>query len=752
MLLRSYRITDKVGLFFLKSGQMLAQAATGTTSIGAKGASNIFVLIFTAILAVLTFIAKIFLAILKVIWYVLSSIAYFIKTSAIGIYVIIAGLFNTTSRGVSAASKASSDSAKGATRFAEHKVAESQARKTIREEIRDVGIAEDPLRKQNRFLSGLVAFMGLLIIGILIWATGDSNKSGTFPLATAVSDQAGLLILGATEVSPTVEVVQVVNSVATPIPTTTPIPEALRARGTIAYVVHENGQDDIWAVGVGGHEPLRLISSEFDDRSPAWSPEGDKLAFASKRDGNWELYVHNIETDTSERLTYDLSYQDAPAWSPDGIWLVYESYQGKNLDIYALPIDGSDSPKRITDHPAPDFSPSWSPDGRKIAFTSLRDGNKEIYVFDLDSFETTNVSNTPNRDEEDPRWSPDGKSLTYSAKEFGNNTIFVQTLDGTNSTVRALSLGHSPSWSPDGSSLIFNTDSPNGDLSYIYAYPVNQGGYSTEVITVPYLSDNPVWGIDTLPPQFVNRGGADLLARDPLYVEQVTRDDSDPIYGMGPLQNVIAPNPVLSETVNDSFNALRSRLVLEAGWDFLSELDDAFWDLDRRPQPGEDRRNWHMTGRAFAIKRSSILGFPPAIELVKEEEAGQTYWRVYLRVDEESQAGQLGEPLKVLPWDLLSASQGDVEAYNQGGRVRAEAPQGYYVDLTALAEDYGWFAAAAGTDWRANANSRNFWLFLKTEGLTWYAAMREIYRESQLGGFVPTATPLPDTVETEDNS
>jgi hypothetical protein len=209
------------------------------------------------------------------------------------------------------------------------------------------------------------------------------------------------------------------------------------------------------------------------------------------------------------------------------------------------------------------------------------------------------------------------------------------------------------------------------------------------------------------------------------------------------LFDVDVPSPYLSDRVNDSFNALRVQTNEVLGWDFLGQLEDAFWDLNRPPQPGEERRNWHMTGRAFSFNRNAIVGFPPPIEIVREDIGVYTYWRVYVRVAEEAQSGQLGEPLRRMPWDFASRNQGDVEAYDQGGRLRAQMPAGYYVDITELAAAYGWTRVPTGSDWRANFNSTNYWMFIKADGLAWFDAMRELYAVSQLGGFAPEATAIP---------
>ena len=148
-----------------------------------------------------------------------------------------------------------------------------------------------------------------------------------------------------------------------------------------------------------------------------------------------------------------------------------------------------------------------------------------------------------------------------------------------------------------------------------------------------------------------------------------------------------------------------------------------------------------MTGRAVSVTRNAIVGFPPPLEVLREDVDVETYWRILVRVSDDAQSGQLGEPLRHLPWDFASRTAGDVQAYDQGGRFRDEVPQGYYIDFTQLAADYGWLRVPAGRDWRANSNTINYWSLQKRDGLSWFEAMREIYTEDQLGSFVPTVTP-----------
>ncbi len=706
MLVRAYRLTDRFGMVLLKSVVALTEATLAGLTVIRRA-------VFALVGAVVLIFAR-----------------------------ITGPIIRLFTRGTVTASRRASATASSA-------ASGVMARRAARAEMTQV-VAPDPLRVQNRVLSVLVIVLGFIVLAVLIWAT-DPARNGAVPVsiasnlnlgAPAQSSQLGALPV-ATVANPLVPTTAAVNPTA--VPTATAAGAGLLSRGSIAYVVREKGQTDIWAVPVGSRTAVRMTNSPSDERDPAWSPDGTKLAYASHQDGNWEIYIDDLNSGKTSRMTYDLSFQGAPGWSPDGEWLVYESYQGNNLDVYVMRIDGSQPPLRLTDNPAPDFSPAWSPDGRTIAFVSWRDGNQDIYIFSLDNPRddaAINLTHSPDRQEEYPSWSPDGKLIAYSALDEGLEKVFVKPVSDPSLSAQALARGRTPAWSPDGTSLVLAEDSV--DSTHLVAEPFSGSGIATDIIPVPLGATRPVWTSAPLPAALVRTGGLPPGVTEPLYVEQVSQPSGDPPYRLKTLTDVKAPNAVLSERVNDSFNALRERSLSATGWDFLGNLEDAFWQLNRPPQPGEDRHNWLMTGRSFAINRNAIVGFPAPLEVAREDVNVNTYWRVYVRVADNAQSGQLGEPLRQLPWDFASRNQGDVQAYDEGGRLRAEMPVGYYVDLTQMAEDYGWDRVPSGSDWRANFNSTNYWLFQKRDGLIWYDAMRELYTEGQLAGFVQIpATPGP---------
>ena len=625
-------------------------------------------------------------------------------------------------------------SARKATQAGTTSTRTAMARRTARAEMA-AEVPEDPLRRQNRALSVMTLALLAVLIAVVVWAT---NPRAAAPLPVTGGSGAAL---AATPAPGQPEPTALPAALATAVPTATQLPEALAVQGSLAYVVRESGQTDLWLAPVGGQSPIRLTNSPADERDPVWSPDGRQLAFASHQDGNWELYLYDVESGETTRLTYDLSFQGGPAWSPDGQWLVYESYQGDDLDIYIMRLNSGEAPIRLPGNSdAPDFSPSWSPDGRRIAFASWRDGNQDIYVFSLDDQSVVNITNTPDRNEDFPVWHPDPEQdlLAFSALDGGFEKVFVQHASDPSSPAQAVALGTRPAWSPDGNSLIFSADSAGG--TQLIAVPFgNTAGYAP-VIAVPDGTRDPSWTASPLPAALVNSGGLPAAITDPLFVEQETQRQTDPPYA---LNNIGAnvENAVLSDRVNDSFNALRQAALEAVGYDLLGRLDAAFWPLDRPPEPGVERRNWHLAGRAIGLPRGLISGFPAPLEIVREDVGVDTVWRVYARVADDAQDGQLGEPLREMPWDFASRTQGDVEAYDQGGRLRRAMPEGYYVDLTALAREFGWDRLAAGIDWRANANSINFWEFVQTSGLDWYSAMREIYAEGPLVNFAPTAAP-----------
>jgi Tol biopolymer transport system component len=102
---------------------------------------------------------------------------------------------------------------------------------------------------------------------------------------------------------------------------------------------------------------------------PAWSPDGEKIAFESNRDGNSDIYVMNVDGSNIRRLTTDPAIDCRPAWSPDGTKIAFQSQRSGHWDIYIMNADGSNQ-IALTRDSAFDASPTWSPDGLRKGWKS----------------------------------------------------------------------------------------------------------------------------------------------------------------------------------------------------------------------------------------------------------------------------------------------------------------------------------------------------------------------------------------------
>ncbi len=97
-----------------------------------------------------------------------------------------------------------------------------------------------------------------------------------------------------------------------------------------------------------------------------WSPDGEKIAFVTKRDGNFDLYVMNADGSGLRRLTRGAAWDGGPAWSPDGRKFAFVSKRDGNDEVSVINVDGTGL-RNLTRSPAQDGHPKWSSDARKIA-------------------------------------------------------------------------------------------------------------------------------------------------------------------------------------------------------------------------------------------------------------------------------------------------------------------------------------------------------------------------------------------------
>jgi Tol biopolymer transport system component len=196
---------------------------------------------------------------------------------------------------------------------------------------------------------------------------------------------------------------------------------------TLAFVSDRSGNREIYLMDLATGDVHQLTYRLSEDSNPTWSPDGTKIAFQSNRDGVPEIYV--IETTCAfepmgcpqevVRLTDNAVDDLAPAWSPDGDQIAFMTSRTGNLEIYVMGADGS-SPSRLTNNRGVDGFPTWSPDGSMIAYHSEQNGNIDIYMMSLDGERRWRLTDNPDEDIA-PEWC--GDSIIYMASQYGDFDI-----------------------------------------------------------------------------------------------------------------------------------------------------------------------------------------------------------------------------------------------------------------------------------------------------------------------------------------
>jgi hypothetical protein len=167
---------------------------------------------------------------------------------------------------------------------------------------------------------------------------------------------------------------------------------------------------------LNGTQPTPLTSVGAEDAQPSWSYDGARIAFASRRDGNWEVYRMNADGSGQTNVTRNAGVSDShPSWSC--YWIAFQSDRDGNSEIYKTDPDGS-YVVRLTNHPAADEAPAWSPDGNRVAFQSDRDGNWEIYVMAYNGQDVRRLTADGGADR-NPSWSPDGQWIVFESNRNG---------------------------------------------------------------------------------------------------------------------------------------------------------------------------------------------------------------------------------------------------------------------------------------------------------------------------------------------
>ena len=215
-----------------------------------------------------------------------------------------------------------------------------------------------------------------------------------------------------------------------------------------------------------GHNPQTVVHSAEPLLSPAWSPDGNKLAYVSFERGNSAIYVQQISTGAREVVSAKKGINGAPAFSPDGSKLALTLSYGGNPDIFVMDL-ASGHLTQLSHHFAIDTEAAWMPDGRSLLFTSDRSGKPQIYQVGATGGDPTRITF---QGEYNAR-----ASISYDGKHVAmargaGNVYRIAVLDKTTGESKAISPGNldeSPSYAPNASMIIYAAT--EGSRGVLYA-------------------------------------------------------------------------------------------------------------------------------------------------------------------------------------------------------------------------------------------------------------------------------------------
>ncbi len=229
--------------------------------------------------------------------------------------------------------------------------------------------------------------------------------------------------------------------------------------GRIAYITTNNQGNkqqshQLQVADADGFNPQTVASSVEPLMSPAWSPDGKKLAYVSFERKSAAIYVQTLATGERNRVAEFPGINGAPSWSPDGTRLALTLSKDGSPDIFVLNL-ASRAVTKLTKSFAIDTEPSWSPDGSSIVFTSDRGGKPQIYIVPAQGGEEKRLTFSGSYNAR-ASFSPDGRSLVMV--HGTGNDYRIAVMDMGNRSINVLTSGpsdESPSFAPNGAMILY---------------------------------------------------------------------------------------------------------------------------------------------------------------------------------------------------------------------------------------------------------------------------------------------------------
>ncbi|ETD72395.1 translocation protein TolB [Pelistega indica] len=218
-------------------------------------------------------------------------------------------------------------------------------------------------------------------------------------------------------------------------------------------------------------ENAQAVTSGANIISPAWSPDGKRLAYVSFESGKPVVYVQNLASGGRNAVANFKGNNSAPAWSPNGSQLAVALSMDGLSNIYLIGSNGG-SPRKVTDSPEIDTEPYFFPNGSGLIFTSDRGGSPQIYRTGLGGGQASRITFNGSQNLSG-KISPDGSKMVYTSMRGGGYSIAINGLgSGSDQLLTSGPNDLSPSFAPNGMQVLY---AAGGSLGLVNA----DGSFST---------------------------------------------------------------------------------------------------------------------------------------------------------------------------------------------------------------------------------------------------------------------------------
>lgn len=255
----------------------------------------------------------------------------------------------------------------------------------------------------------------------------------------------------------------------------------------IAFLSKRDGNFEIYTMNDDGTDLTRVTKSKTDKLMPRWSPDGSKILYLSKNGSRYELWMIESSGQGQTKLADKCSIDSSPLWSPDGSKILFMVKNGFKNEIYVVNNDGGGR-VRLTENGLEGSAPSWSPDGSKVLFLQKKKEDISIYLINPDGTGRQKLIKDPGVCL-GPIWSSDGKKIAYIFKKYAfvgtENKLHIMNNDGSNDLsivdvskkIQDIDFDDNFCLSPDGKQLAYTKVaeveaqvSESGKTTFIFTY------------------------------------------------------------------------------------------------------------------------------------------------------------------------------------------------------------------------------------------------------------------------------------------